>query len=31
MDEATGELNATNPVVGGWNAQGTEVKVKIDF
>lgn len=30
-DDATGEVNATNPSVGGWNANGGEVKVKIDF
>lgn len=30
-DDATGELNATNPTVGGFNAQGVEAKVRIDF
>ena len=30
-DDATGELNATNPAVGGFNAQGVEAKVRIDF
>lgn len=30
-EDATGEVNGTNPAVGGWNAQGAEVKVNIDF
>lgn len=25
------EANATNPSVGGWNAQGAELRLKIDF
>ncbi len=30
-DKAAAEANATAPSVGGWNAQGGEVRVKIDF
>lgn len=30
-DTATAEANATAPSVGGWNAQGGEVRLKIDF
>ena len=30
-DTAAAEANATNPSVGGWNAQGGEVRLKIDF
>lgn len=30
-DTASAEANATAPSVGGWNAQGGEVKLKIDF
>ncbi|MGB3472932.1 MAG: hypothetical protein WBA51_19115 [Erythrobacter sp.] len=30
-DDATGEVNATNPSVGGWNAQGAEARIRIDF
>jgi hypothetical protein len=30
-DTAAAEANATAPSVGGWNAQGGEVRVKIDF
>lgn len=30
-DKAEAQANATNPSVGGWNAQGGEVRLKIDF
>jgi hypothetical protein len=30
-EDASGEINGTNPAVGGWNAQGTEVRVRIGF
>lgn len=30
-DDAAAEINGTNPSVGGWNAQGAEVKVRIGF
>ena len=30
-DTAAAEANATAPSVGGWNAQGGEVRLKIDF
>ena len=30
-EDATGEFNATNPSVGGFNAQGTEVRIRIGF
>lgn len=30
-EHAEGQANATAPSVGGWNAQGGEVRVKIDF
>jgi len=30
-DTASAEANATAPSVGGWNAQGGEVRLKIDF
>jgi hypothetical protein len=30
-DKAAAEANATAPSVGGWNAQGGEVRLKIDF
>lgn len=30
-DQAQGELNATNNPIGGWNANGGEVRLKIGF
>jgi hypothetical protein len=30
-DKAEAQANATKPSVGGWNAQGGEVRLKIDF
>lgn len=30
-EHAEGQANATAPSVGGWNAQGGELRLKIDF